>query len=83
MIEKGENVWWFQKIDVFLRREIIKKGNNMNTINTTDKRVHCADFSCSTQYVSEAKPLSKFGEWFFSNKVDFNLQINDMKAILK
>ena len=55
----------------------------MNTINTTDKRVHCADFSCSTQYVSEAKPLSKFGEWFFSNKRDFNIQINDMKAILK
>ena len=23
---KGENVWWFQKIVVFLRRELIKKG---------------------------------------------------------
>ena len=55
----------------------------MNTINTIDKRLHSADFSYSTQYVSGSKPLSKFGEWFFSNKVDFNLQINDMKAILK
>ena len=39
MIEKGENVWWFQKIVVFLRREIIKKGNNMNTITIDDPRV--------------------------------------------
>ena len=37
--EKGGNVWWFQKIVVFLRREIIKKGNNMNTITIDDPRV--------------------------------------------
>ena len=55
----------------------------MHTINTSDKVVQRNDFSYSTQYVSEAKPLSKFGEWFFSNKGDFNIQINDMKAILK
>ena len=55
----------------------------MHTINTSDKVVQRNDFSCSTQYVSEAKPLSKFGEWFFSNKRDFNIEINDMKAILK
>ena len=39
MIEKVENVWWFQKIVVFLRREIIKKGNNLNTITIDDPRV--------------------------------------------
>ena len=58
---------------------LIKVG----TGDRSDKVVQRNDFSCSTQYVSEAKPLSKFGEWFFSNKGDFNIQINDMKAILK
>ena len=53
----------------------------MHTINTSDKVVQRNDFSCSTQYVSEAKPLSKFGEWFFSNKRDFNIQINDIRQI--
>ena len=80
--EKWGNVWRNGFYFVILRQNYIKY-EGMNTINTIDKRLHSADFSYSTQYVSEAKPLSKFGEWFFSNKGDFNLQINDMKAILK
>ena len=56
----------------------------MNTIKTTtDSGVCDADINYGTLYARESKPLSKFGEWFFSNKGDFNLQINDMKAILK
>ena len=56
----------------------------MNTIKTTtDGGVCVADINYGTHYARESKPLSKFGEWFFSNKGDFNLQINDMKAILK
>lgn len=80
--EKWGNVWRNGFYFVILRQNYIKY-EGMNTINTIDKRLHSADFSYSTQYVSGSKPLSKFGEWFFSNKGDFNLQINDMKAILK
>lgn len=56
----------------------------MNTIKTTtDSGVCVADINYGAHYARESKPLSKFGEWYFSNKGDFNLQINDMKAILK
>lgn len=27
--------------------------------------------------------LNKLGEWFFSSESDYQLQINDMKAVLK
>lgn len=60
------------------------KETDMNTIKTTtDSGVCVADINYGAHYARESKPLSKFGEWFFSNKGDFNLQINDMKAILK
>lgn len=29
------------------------------------------------------KKLNKLGEWFFSSESDYQLQINDMKAVLK
>lgn len=42
----------------------------------------------SNKYLQELRAklprkLNKLGEWFFSTDSDFELQINDMKAVLK
>lgn len=42
----------------------------------------------SNKYLQELRAklprkLNKLGEWFFSTESDFELQINDMKAVLK
>lgn len=55
------------------------------TVNVTGK---CGDEEKSDKYLQELrakmpKKLNKLGEWFFSGESDYQLRINDMKAVLK
>ena len=59
----------------------------MNTVVKNSDTIYRRDMK-SDKYLQEIRgklpqKLNKLGEWFFSFVSDYQLQINDMKAVLK
>ena len=59
----------------------------MNTVVKNSDTIYRRDMK-SDKYLQEIRgklpqKLNKLGEWFFSFFIDYQLQINDIKAVLK
>ena len=59
----------------------------MNTVVKNSDTIYRRDMK-SDKYLQKIRgklpqKLNKLGEWFFSSDSDYQLQINDMKAVLK